>query len=144
MNSNDQDKIEAIKKKYKEMATLPKRSRFAEFGDGIRDAGNLVGHVLAVFLGVIFVVIGINFLRVPVNYIVFGDKVSATIIDYEKKKIAIPNRKHSGSPRLVYIPIVEFHHKDSPFLLCISIFILSQKIRKIKDRITYLVYWILS
>ena len=98
MDSNDQERIEAIKRKYKEMATVPKRSWFAEFGDGIRAAGNRVGHVLAVFLGAIFLIVGINFLRVPVNYIVFGDKVSATIIDYEKKKIAIPNKKHFGSP----------------------------------------------
>lgn len=111
MDSNDQEKIEAIKKKYKEMATVPKRSRFAEFGDGIRAAGNRVGHVLAVFLGVIFLVVGINLLRTPVNYIVFGDKVSATIIDHKKKKIRNPEGKHSGYSKLVYIPIVEFHHK---------------------------------
>lgn len=111
MNSNDQEKIEEIKKKYKEMAKVPRRSWLAEFGDGIRAAGNRVGLVLAVFLGVIFLIVGINSLRVPVNYIVFGDKVSATIIDYEIKKIAFPNGKHSGSRRLVYIPIVEFHHK---------------------------------
>lgn len=102
MNAADQEKIEVIKAKYRELSAVPKLPGFIDFAQKIRAAGNLVGRLGVFFLGVVFLVVGINFMREPVNYLISGEKVSATVIRYEE---TFNHNRYS----LLRVPIVSLY-----------------------------------